>query len=92
MSPQKNTRSLSPASLAMPPPPPPKPKSVTMGEAPNLPNNVMSPKLVSKPVITPPEAYANYRHFNVTVPAPGVAHVEINRPEKLNAFYKLYAP
>ncbi|KAH0615278.1 uncharacterized protein H6S33_000914 [Morchella sextelata] len=84
MSPQKNTRSMSPASLAMPPPPPPKPKSVTMEEAPSLHH-----KTSSKPVMTPPEAYANYRHFNVTIPAPGVAHVEINRPEKLNAFYKL---
>ncbi|PWW76607.1 ClpP/crotonase [Tuber magnatum] len=29
-----------------------------------------------------------YNHFNVTSPAPYIAHVEINRPEKLNAFYQ----
>ncbi|KAG0123497.1 ClpP/crotonase-like domain-containing protein [Tuber indicum] len=29
-----------------------------------------------------------YNHFNVTFPAPYVAHVEINRPGKLNAFYQ----
>ena len=27
-----------------------------------------------------------YQHFNVTFPLPHVAHVEINRPTKLNAF------
>jgi delta(3,5)-delta(2,4)-dienoyl-CoA isomerase len=27
-----------------------------------------------------------YEYFNVTFPAEYVAHVEINRPEKLNAF------
>lgn len=32
--------------------------------------------------------YATYKHFLVTSPAPFVAHVEINRPEKLNAFYE----
>ena len=26
------------------------------------------------------------RYFNLTYPLPYVAHVEINRPEKLNAF------
>ena len=31
------------------------------------------------------EAY-NYEFFNVSFPAEHVAHVEINRPEKLNAF------
>jgi len=31
------------------------------------------------------EAY-NYEFFNVSFPAEYVAHVEINRPEKLNAF------
>jgi len=33
-----------------------------------------------------------YNYFNVTFPAPYVAHVEINRPEKLNAFYQEYPP
>jgi delta(3,5)-delta(2,4)-dienoyl-CoA isomerase len=28
--------------------------------------------------------------FNVTFPAEYVAHVEINRPEKLNAFKEVY--
>lgn len=28
----------------------------------------------------------NYEFFNVSFPAEYVAHVEINRPEKLNAF------
>lgn len=28
----------------------------------------------------------NYEFFNVSFPAENVAHVEINRPEKLNAF------
>ncbi len=27
-----------------------------------------------------------YKYFNVTYPEPFVAHVEINRPDKLNAF------
>ncbi|CUS10481.1 unnamed protein product [Tuber aestivum] len=31
-----------------------------------------------------------YNHFNVTSPEPYVAHVEINRPERLNAFYQEY--
>ena len=31
-------------------------------------------------------AYKSYKFFNVTSPSEGVAHVEINRPEKLNAF------
>lgn len=31
-------------------------------------------------------AYTGYEYFLVTSPAPGVAHVEINRPRKLNAF------
>lgn len=29
-----------------------------------------------------------YEYFNVTFPAEYVAHVEINRPEKLNAFFE----
>lgn len=31
-------------------------------------------------------AYAHYTYFLTTTPAPFVAHVEINRPAKLNAF------
>ena len=35
------------------------------------------------------EAYKHYKHYNVTAgPAEHVAHVEINRPAKLNAFYE----
>ncbi len=30
--------------------------------------------------------YASYRHFHITSPSEYVAHVEINRPDKLNAF------
>ena len=32
----------------------------------------------------------NYEYFIVTFPAEYVAHVEINRPEKLNAFVEQY--
>jgi delta(3,5)-delta(2,4)-dienoyl-CoA isomerase len=32
------------------------------------------------------EAYKNYEYFNITSPAAYVAHVEINRPRKLNSF------
>lgn len=28
-----------------------------------------------------------FRFFNVTIPQPFIVHVEINRPEKLNAFH-----
>lgn len=35
---------------------------------------------------TPLPAYSSYKHMLVTSPAPFVAHVEINRPRKLNAF------
>jgi delta(3,5)-delta(2,4)-dienoyl-CoA isomerase len=35
-----------------------------------------------------PDAYS-YEHFNVTFPVEYVAHVEINRPEKLNAFVEV---
>ncbi|KAK7431709.1 hypothetical protein QQZ08_001646 [Neonectria magnoliae] len=35
---------------------------------------------------TPIPAYAAYEHFLISAPAPFVAHVEINRPRKLNAF------
>jgi delta(3,5)-delta(2,4)-dienoyl-CoA isomerase len=31
----------------------------------------------------------NYEFFNVTFPAEYVAHVEINRPEKLNAWKEM---
>lgn len=31
---------------------------------------------------------SNIKFFNVTVPAPFVVHVEINRPAKLNSFYE----
>jgi delta(3,5)-delta(2,4)-dienoyl-CoA isomerase len=33
-------------------------------------------------------AYSNYTHFLITTPSPFVAHVEINRPAKLNAFHE----
>lgn len=32
------------------------------------------------------DAYANYEFFLVTSPSAGVANVEINRPQRLNAF------
>ena len=31
----------------------------------------------------------NYEYFNVTFPQEWVAHVEINRPEKMNAFKEM---
>lgn len=31
-----------------------------------------------------------FQHFNVTFPREYVAHVEINRPEKMNAFMEAY--
>ena len=31
-----------------------------------------------------------YEYFNVTFPMQWVAHVEINRPEKMNAFKEMY--
>ena len=34
------------------------------------------------------QGYAAYKHFAVTSPSPFVAHVEINRPAKLNAFFE----
>lgn len=34
------------------------------------------------------QSYADYRHHQVTQPAPFVAHVEITRPAKLNAFHE----
>ena len=36
-----------------------------------------------------PDTY-NYEYFNVTFPHEYVAQVEINRPEKLNAFIEKY--
>ncbi|RFU79778.1 delta3,5-delta2,4-dienoyl- isomerase precursor ech1 [Trichoderma arundinaceum] len=35
---------------------------------------------------SPLAAYASYKHFTVSSPKPFVAHVQIQRPEKLNAF------
>lgn len=35
---------------------------------------------------SPFPGYDKYTHFIITNPSPFVAHVEINRPEKLNAF------
>jgi len=32
------------------------------------------------------EGYSSYKYFAITSPSPFVAHVEINRPSKLNAF------
>lgn len=34
------------------------------------------------------EAYSEFTHFTVTSPSPFVAHVEINRPDKLNSFHE----
>jgi 1,4-dihydroxy-2-naphthoyl-CoA synthase len=34
------------------------------------------------------QGYSHFKHFNVSSPSEFVAHVEINRPEKLNAFYE----
>lgn len=36
----------------------------------------------------PLEGYTGYAHFNITSPADFVAHVEINRPRKLNSFIR----
>lgn len=36
------------------------------------------------------KSYA-YKHFNVTFPAEYVAHVEINRADKMNSFFEAYA-
>ncbi|KAI0406562.1 enoyl CoA hydratase-like protein, partial [Xylaria palmicola] len=33
------------------------------------------------------DGYADFKHFLISAPAEYVAHVEINRPEKLNAFF-----
>ena len=36
----------------------------------------------------PLPAYGHYQHYLITTPLPLVAHVEINRPAKLNAFHE----
>jgi 1,4-dihydroxy-2-naphthoyl-CoA synthase len=36
------------------------------------------------------EKYSNFKYFIITFPASGIAHVEINRPEKLNAFVEVF--
>ncbi|KAH6845149.1 ClpP/crotonase-like domain-containing protein [Chaetomium sp. MPI-CAGE-AT-0009] len=41
-----------------------------------------------QPQPQPLAGYASYQHFLVTSPSPLVAHVEINRPAKLNAFHE----
>lgn len=33
-------------------------------------------------------ASSTYKHFLVSTPAPFVAHVQINRPQKMNAWYE----
>lgn len=38
--------------------------------------------------MAPLAAYSSYAYFLTTTPAPFVAHVEINRPSKLNAFHE----
>lgn len=43
---------------------------------------------MAQPQPQPLPAYAGYEHFLVSAPAPLVAHVEINRPGKLNAFHE----
>ncbi|KAL8357387.1 hypothetical protein RB598_002288 [Gaeumannomyces tritici] len=45
-------------------------------------NNTTTPKYTTM------EAYAEFTHFIVTSPSPFVAHVEINRPNKLNSFHE----
>jgi len=32
--------------------------------------------------------YSSFKHFLISSPSPDVVHVEINRPEKMNAFYE----
>ncbi|KAK9782367.1 putative ClpP/crotonase-like domain-containing protein [Seiridium cardinale] len=34
------------------------------------------------------QGYSHFKHFNVSSPSEFVAHVEINRPQKLNAFFE----
>lgn len=38
------------------------------------------------PTMADPAETPSYKYFNLTYPIPYVAHVEINRPEKMNAF------
>lgn len=38
--------------------------------------------------MSPMPEYADFKHFLVSSPAEYVAHVEINRPQKLNAFFE----
>jgi hypothetical protein len=38
------------------------------------------------PIMSALQGYSHFKHFNVTSPVEYVAHLEINRPEKLNAF------
>lgn len=33
-----------------------------------------------------------YKYYNITFPQQYVAHVEINRADKMNAFFEAYAP
>lgn len=37
--------------------------------------------------MSPPLGLSNFKFFNFTVPSQYVVHVEINRPDKMNAFY-----
>lgn len=34
------------------------------------------------------QSYSQFKHFLITTPAPFVTHVQVNRPEKLNAFFE----
>ena len=43
---------------------------------------------MAQPQPQPLPAYAAYQHFIITSPAPLVAHVEMHRPAKLNAFHE----
>ena len=43
---------------------------------------------MAQPQPQPLPAYAGFQHFVVTSPAPLVAHVEMHRPAKLNAFHE----
>lgn len=50
-----------------------------------IPEYVQSIKSTTMASLT---AYSQYEHYNVTSPSQYVAHVEINRPAKLNAFHR----
>lgn len=43
---------------------------------------------MAPPTTAPLPGYSHHKHFIVTSPTPFVAHVEINRPAKLNAFHR----